>query len=339
MKKTIVDAMSRLMKIPKEWWRLFISIVVCIAMWMLWPMYGIDFLHTKMVEHQQGISLEPVSPKTDEDEDRSARNMYFTEIGQIGDAFGGLNTLFTAIAGALVFWAGYMQYQSLIQAREEADAEKTARKKLDFESLFFRMLDLSIEVTNNIKTSENNLSQSIIPASGATALEWYAERISEGWNPPEDSEQRLILLVQRFKDLAYNKTPASFGPYFRVLFQIFKHIDTSNLTPQEKTTYSKIVRSQINEGAALLLAINGLGDFGYEFVPYIEKYGLLEHMDQKYKNKYKESLGLAYRDSAFLGSDARKAVEHSDTPKFARDKFNNIKSLSADQQFSSAFNQ
>jgi hypothetical protein len=81
----------------------------------------------------------------------SDRERFFSELGQTGDAFGGLNMLLTALAGALVAWAGFMQHQTLKQAREEAAAERESRKVQQFESLFFQLLELSAAITERIE--------------------------------------------------------------------------------------------------------------------------------------------------------------------------------------------
>ena len=83
----------------------------------------------------------------------------------------------------------------------------------------------------------------------------------------------------------YDRQPSAFGPYFRLLYQTFKHIAESTLSERQQLRYANIARGQISEGAVLLIALNGLTPNGYKFVPLIEKFGLLEHLHRRYRTE------------------------------------------------------
>lgn len=260
------------------------------------------------------------------------RERFFTELGQTGDAFGSLNALLTAVAGALVAWAGFMQHQMLKQAKQEATAEREGRKIQQFESLFFQLLGLSAAVTERIEgPRRKGKVTSLVPGKGNThamltgqkgprALDAYARKVFNALSalPPEQQadQQRLEALVKYFLTEVYDKRPSAFGPYFRLLYQTFKHIHESTLTPGEQIRYANIARGQISEGAVLLLAINGLTYDGYKFVPLIEKFGLLEHLHRRYRAEFEPALQLGYRPRAFMGSEERAMPgnEWEDTP-------------------------
>lgn len=55
-------------------------------------------------------------------------------MAQVGDTYGGLNSLLTAIAGALVFWAGFMQHRALRDAQLREAVERHARQQQATES-------------------------------------------------------------------------------------------------------------------------------------------------------------------------------------------------------------
>lgn len=123
-----------------NWIVLAVAVVIAAAVWLVWVNFGIFAVHRTVAnEVTVALSSAPASPATvasagagssgnasSIDDRRAAR---LAEIGQVGDAFGGLNTALTALAGALVFWAGYMQLQTLKHAREQADIERSARQK------------------------------------------------------------------------------------------------------------------------------------------------------------------------------------------------------------------
>ena len=272
-----------------------------------------------MVHQVAGPALPASAPALD-------RLQLFSELGQTGDSFGSINALLTALAGAIVFWAGYLQKEQLNQARRdatrarlEAAEERKSRQKQEFESLFFRLLDLSREITEKVETprvrtgarytnpaNEATTFETAPGRTGSAALHHFAWAIDDDWIPPDDAEEVLRRLVDRFKKRAYNRAPSAFGPYFRILYQTFKHVaESTSLTEQEKVRYANLARGQISEGAVLLLALNGLTTDGYKFVPIIERFGLLEHLHATYRNKYRAALLIGYRRRAFMGSEDR----------------------------------
>ena len=152
-----------------------------------------------------------------------------------------------------------------------------------------------------------------------------------------------VALVKNYLTKAYDRKPSAFGPYFRILFQTFKHISDSRLPPEDQVRFSNIARGQMSEGAVLLLALNGLTPEGYKFVPLIEKFGLLEHLHRRYKQEYEGVLSLAYRPRAFMGSEerARPGNEWHPTPILAQDHFKHLETervrADAEADFSAGF--
>lgn len=112
---------------------LFFSLAVAVALWYLWVPTGVQFARAKLAAMSptameapaaslpaRGASAPGALPPITREEAAQLRATHFTEVGQTGDAFGTLNSLLTAIAGALVFWAGCMQYMALQEARRSA---------------------------------------------------------------------------------------------------------------------------------------------------------------------------------------------------------------------------
>lgn len=295
---------------------LLITLFAAAAVWTSWLWFGVESVHKRIASLSgQHAASSPSSQASGASVplQQADRQTYFTEVGLAGDSFGGLNALLTAIAGALVAWAGFMQYLSLRESREENREERRARQRQEFESLFFRMLDLSRDLTERIQSSSGSYLLAKGPVlgdstrSGAAALDSFAANMKQGWKEGVDAEEAMRGLVQHFRKHAYNANPSAFGPYFRLLFQTFKHVAESSLEEKEKIQYANIARGQISEGAVLLLALNGLTPFGHRFIRYIEEFGLLEHMHTGYHKAYKAALQTGYRPRAFLGSKERAA--------------------------------
>lgn len=262
----------------------------------------------------------------------------FTELGQTGDSFGGLNALLTAIAGALVFWAGFMQHQTLKQLREEAKSERSHRNIQEFESLFFRLLDLTATAVERIEGPKriDSPDKQLPRHKGTRALDSLArslyDHVGSHRGNQTDSQKQLFALVDGYLTKIYDRQPSAFGPYLRLLYQTFKHVAESTLSEEQQVRYANIARGQISEGAVLLLAVNGLAPNGYKFVPLIEKFGLLEHMHRRYRTQYEQALGLGYRPRAFLGSQERSTLgnEWQREPLLPQDHFNDLETRRAE---------
>lgn len=297
-----------------------ISVLVAVAIWLFWLLGGMDCVHRIILTR-----LVPVTTTTsaiNEPTDTSGkilgtlpsnkeRETIFTELGQTGDAFGGLNALLTAIAGALVFWAGFMQHQTLKQARKEAKSERDHRQIQEFESLLFRLLELTATAVERIQGPKlmDGFGQTLPRHKGTRALDSYAHllftSIGIGEEDTKESQKLLATLVKGYLTKVYDRQPSAFGPYLRLLYQTFKHIAESDLSEEQQIRYANIARGQISDGAVLLLALNGLTPNGYKFAPLVERFGLLEHMYRRYRAKYEAALGIGYRPRAFLGSQER----------------------------------
>jgi len=113
-------------------WILATGLAFALLLWTWWVGAGMAWTRTMI-----GARV-PHSPAAASAPDDRDRDHAFTELGLAGDAFGGLNALLTAIAGVFVAWAGTLQRLALQQAQAEADEERAACRRQQFESLFFQ---------------------------------------------------------------------------------------------------------------------------------------------------------------------------------------------------------
>ncbi len=299
-----------------HWLVLLVGILAAASLWIWWLFDGMDRAHKVVLARAAPASVASQPLNTNAGASVGAplmaeRGTMFTELGQTGDSFGSLNALLTAIAGALVFWAGFMQHQTLKQAREEAQKERANRQIQEFESLFFRLLELTATAVERIEgpKRKNDSANSLQRHKGTRALDSLARSLFDSVGSRRgdhtDLQQLLAALVEGYLTRVYDRQPSAFGPYLRLLYQTFKHIGESALSESQQIRYANIARGQISEGAVLLLAVNGLTPTGHKFVPLIEKFGLLEHLHRRYRTEYQGALGLGYRPRAFLGSKDR----------------------------------
>lgn len=320
---------------------LLLGLPLVLIVWWFWMSTGMHVARDKIQQrvNSTGVAAQipqPASAAADKvtapppsaSERREAGERAYTELGQTGDSFGGLNALLTGVAGVVVAWAGTMQYIALQDERKH-------RKLQEFESLFFRLLDLTEKATSQIRGPAPQTFLTRPPPSprprrrGAAALNAHAQVVSNNSFRPEagtnyDADALLNLLVVNFAKKVYDTAPSRFGPYYRLLYQVFKHIaEADHLAETEKVRYANIARGQLAEGAVFLLALNGLTVQGHSFVPLIERFGLLEHMHRQYQTDYGPLLQQAYRGRAFLGSEDRRDAKHAwiPTPLLPADHF------------------
>lgn len=251
-----------------HWLVLFIGLSIAIGIWALWTFQGMYWTHARVSTKVTSISsagnantvaVTPSStPRTEQQLDRER---LFAELGQTGDSFGGINALLTAIAGALVAWAGYMQHLALKAARTEAQLEREHRHLQEFESLFFQLIAFASSITERIEGPRRSSTQVIgnrianasneppRPRHGSRALDAFATLIYDSVTSGPDPlkrEERLAALVQIYTTKVYDRHPSALGPYFRLQFQTFKHIAEAELSESAKVRYSNIARGQIS---------------------------------------------------------------------------------------------
>ncbi|MCT8174348.1 putative phage abortive infection protein [Variovorax sp. CY25R-8] len=339
--------------------------LVAFVMWLSWIAFGADLVRERIEEgavktsgktgsFSAESSRSPLSPasapsenlvagaaqgegvqnslseqdkaKTEDQQRRQAISDRFSQLGQTGDLFGGVNALFAAIALIGVFWAATMQWRSLTEGRRAAAEQR-------FETMFFELLRLTREVLERVEVpmprAQNaampgSTSSSFMTKSGASALNALASRYFSDYPVATSEEFRpffLQQLVNRYKTRVYQANPSALGPYFRLLFQTFDLVANAKIDEGKRVRYSNIARGQISDGAVLLLALNGLTWRGWKFVPLIERFGLLEHMHQRYLRKYLPLLRVAYRERAFQGSALRDKASSEPAPKLGPYEF------------------
>ena len=222
---------------------------------------------------------------------------------QAGGFFGGvLGPTFSFLALFGLLLTVMLQREQTTLVRAQGAAASVAYAHQQFESTFFELLKLTRELQERFKR-EVNVNHRDVVRSGPEALGSYAASISKRFrarNLPEPSDLEMARgLVQTFYESTYRSQPSAFGPYFRSMYQTFKHIDESQLGADDKTHYANIARGQISEGAVLLLALNGLTPLGHNFIRYIERFGLLEHMHRNYRARFKAALLVGYNVSGW----------------------------------------
>jgi len=91
--------------------------------------------------------------------------------------------------------------------------------------------------------------------------------------------QPVLQQTVSFFEEFYSSREYLLGHYFRNLYHIIKFVKFSNIEPKRR--YTSLVRAQLSKFELLFLFYNCFIRYGEGFKPYVEEFGLLEHLDKK----------------------------------------------------------
>ncbi len=215
-------------------------------------------------------------------------------LGDWGDSFGLLATIFSGIGAIAVAATLYLQLE------DASSREKDSRKK-QFDATFFELMKLMRELRSEIyfinepkykryktlsqildKTSGTKPSEeTTIRHTGASAIEAaYLEirgRYERYINKMELDSAPATALKIAHREI-FSPYEHCFAPYYRVIYSICRRIkDSNNLTAEEKIEYSRLLRGQISSYDASLLGLNGLMTSSKDLGILIEEFRLLKY--------------------------------------------------------------
>jgi hypothetical protein len=210
---------------------------------------------------------------------------YYPELSDrasFGNLFGGINTLFAALAFAALTFTLILQQRALdLQRSQLADqqlevAEQNRRLGVQaFESVLFHLLSFHHDIAKEVHWFEPRALKDL---KGREAFRMLADElrgiiINESRKP---GERAAIAIVQEGYKEFHEHSRGVLDHYFRNLYHIIKYIDASGI--EEPRRYTSLVRAQLSPSELLLLFYNGLSWYGEKFNPLISKYALLEQL-------------------------------------------------------------
>lgn len=198
--------------------------------------------------------------------------VFAPSLGEFGDVYGALNTLFSGLAFSGVIISIVIQSIELRATRKEMNSQvlqfeqqTEAMQKQVFESSFFSMMNLHNDISSNLRSKDQ-----------FKILFWNLNGIAE--KTPHYKKtliEHLNSVYEKFMEEAYS----DIGHYFRYIYQIMKFIDKSKLSEDEKSVYMNILRAQFSNYELLLLFVNCLCyKRSDKFKCLVEKYGFFEHI-------------------------------------------------------------
>lgn len=252
--------------------------------------------------------------------------------GQIGDFVGGLlNPLLSFAALMAVLYSLRAQNKELALARLESkenqriQAQQSAIfERQNFESVFFRLLDIHSKLANELILVYTFISFSKAEEKQVVGPEAFKYIVSNyfpvGRNiSSTDTYRKRLLDASRSLSLRYQKQLAH---YFRNLYQILKQIDSLGMDPlrlarpssmanarawaenyNTQRNYANMLRAQLSSMELNVILLNCLTQKGEGMKYYIERFSLLKHIDSSYFGDHFTACSDLIDDLAFADSE------------------------------------
>lgn len=238
-----------------------------------------------------------------------------TTSGEFGDMFGSLNSLFAGLAFAgLIIAIAYQKLELSIQReelqlqreelhasnvelgkqRDQLENQSNTLDRQNFESSFFRILELHNSITHELihkrgvgRFAITNLYNDFINFF-RDSLRFEKEltnlrvNFKENNNRLPNEREGIEIENLAFQTICsefFNDHLNVIGHYFRNLYHLIRYVDKTSLV-ENKNDYIRIVRAQLSTDEICLLFYNCLSEKGRGFKPNIEKYSILHNMDK-----------------------------------------------------------
>jgi hypothetical protein len=189
----------------------------------------------------------------------------FKTTAEFGDSFGPLNTLLAFIAAVSAYWVYRSQEEELQRLKSAEKTDRIAAYKRDFEHTFFQLLDLLRQTVNEITVKEQ-FSPNYV--TGRRAFSAILEEVgnSSGSDAFDEEQFRRVYQIRQ----------AQLGHYFRLIYQILRFVDESEIA--DKKFYTRLLRATFSNDEIVLIGLNGWHGGYKKTKRYIEEYSLLNNI-------------------------------------------------------------
>ena len=226
-------------------------------------------------------------------------------IGQWGDAFGGLNALFSALAFVAVLFTLHQQQNQIDEAAQDQHLQR-------FERTFYELLRLLREAREDVefrytdgydggtRTKEKNYDELVTGPEAfkraqfeirywAEVEELHAGRVSSG------------RLAEIYVTNCHDRYESTFAPYYRLLYTILSRIKNDlKLEVEEKHRYGNLLRSQLTSHEVGLCCYNGLSAASGSFKELLIEFRIAKYLPEEFGRRILQD---HYPPSTFLGRD------------------------------------
>ncbi|MDQ9128573.1 putative phage abortive infection protein [Serratia fonticola] len=208
------------------------------------------------------------------------------ELGQFGDSWGVLTSIFSVLAFCGVAYSVTLQRQSLEQVTKESSDNNEFLKSQRFEGVFFQMIGLLQNVISDIDVTY--LEQARGPKKGRGAFRlFYSSLRDSGFVSSFFARKNGSEIYNFYKtrcdvrskyDTFFIIWQQNLAHYFRMVYHIYKFIDESHLDDNLKKNYASILRAQLSNFELLILFYNCVGEHGSKMEKYAVKYEMFDNL-------------------------------------------------------------
>lgn len=226
-------------------------------------------------------------------------------IGPWGDAFGGLNALFSATAFVAVLLTLHQQQRQIVEAAKDQHIER-------FERTFYELLRLLREARGDVEFRYSK------EYDGGTRKreEKYGERVDgpeafkraqfeiKYWVEVEEMHSGPVStrrLAEIYTVKCHDRYESTLAPYYRLLYTILSRIkNDATLEPEEKCRYGNLLRSQLTSHEVALCCYNGLAAVSGSFKELLVEFRIAKYLPDEFGRRTFQD---HYPPSTFLGRD------------------------------------
>jgi hypothetical protein len=195
------------------------------------------------------------------------------------------------------------QRHEIERQQKQFEVQQRSIERQAFDNYFFQLLNLQNQIASQLR-------QTVEDGKGGTAklegrecfASWYAD-LKQDYARQLSASQTGRVSVDMDKCYAcfYHDHQEVLGHYFRNLYHLVKVVKLSDvvLEYKDKRRYTSLVRAQLSAYELALLYYNGLSEFGRHFKPWIEEFGLLEHLDKSILLDERHGMESPYDERAF----------------------------------------
>lgn len=205
-----------------------------------------------------------------------------SDAGMSGDMFGSISSLFSGLAFAGLIATLILQRTELSLQRKELSETRHEFERQRFENRFFSTLSLLNDHIANMRLPSESDNKDL---QGGAVLDYFASELPDEITEDLSEVRSIEFQIEQYLALYDVLFEPSLGPYFRLMYNCIRQIDTSSATEIEKESYSKIFRAQLSSSEVKILLFNCATHWGVEFKPWVERYKLLKHLPRDYRLK------------------------------------------------------
>jgi hypothetical protein len=165
---------------------------------------------------------------------------------------------------------------------------------------FFKLIDQNRKILDGVNSDGDKAPDGYIKSKGKFFFDDLAWQICDDYYAIKNGDSKKLEKMDNSikKDIAGRKDReiltdlydyyfhvyhSDLGHFFRNLYYIARYIDRVRIRNRDKVELMKILRSQLSNYELLILAYNGLHEYGANFHPYLEKYELLKSVNNESK--------------------------------------------------------